>query len=77
MGKKTVPSKWDYAHKYRVDGTFKRYKVWLVAKGFMQSYYIVYLETFAPIAKLDIIPVLLALVAHSDWEIQQYDKKND
>ena len=35
-----------------------------------------YFDTFAPIAKLDTIWILLALAAHFDKKIQQYDVKN-
>ena len=35
------------------DGSIKRYKARLVAKGFTQTYGIIYLETFALVAKLN------------------------
>ena len=50
-----------------------RYKVWLVAKGFTQLYGIDYQETFAPIAKLNKIRVLLLL---ANWPFHQMDIKN-
>lgn len=45
----------------------KKYKACLVAQGFRQTYGIYYEETFAPVAKLNFIPVLLSLVANLDW----------
>jgi len=47
-----------------------------VAQGFTQTYGIEYDETFAPVAKLNSIRVLLSLAANLDWELHQLDVKN-
>ena len=52
--------------KYKADGTLERYKVRLVAKGFTQTNGLDYLETFASVAKLNAIRVLLSLAATLD-----------
>lgn len=52
----------DLIVKYKANGSVNKYKVWLVAKGFMQSYRIKYQETFILVAKLNTICVLLSLV---------------
>ena len=62
--------KWVFTVKYKSDGTVERYKTHLVAKRFTQMYGIDYQETFAPIAKLSTILVLLLLVANLDWSLQ-------
>ncbi|RVX17752.1 Retrovirus-related Pol polyprotein from transposon RE2 [Vitis vinifera] len=75
-GKKPVGCKWIFTMKYKADGTVERYKARLVAKGFTQIYGIDYTETFAPVAKLNTIRVLLSLAANLDWPLHQFDIKN-
>ena len=61
--KKTVGCKWVFTIKYQANGSIDRYKARLVAKGFTQTYKIDYQETFAPVAKVNSIQVLLSLAA--------------
>jgi len=62
--------------KYKRDGTIERYKARLIAQGFTQTYGIDYKETFAPVAKLNSIRVLLSIAANLDWRLHQLDIKN-
>ena len=48
----------------KLDGSVERYKARLVAKGLTQTYGIDYQETFAPIAKINPICVLLSFTIH-------------
>ena len=75
-GKRPVGWKWVFTVKYESDGTVERYKARLVAKGFTQKYGMDYKETFAPVAKLNTIRVLLSVAANLDWPLFQMDIKN-
>ena len=58
-----------------MDGNVYTYKGRLVAKGFKQIHGIDYDKTFSPVAMLNSIQILLAIVAHYDYEIWQMDVK--
>lgn len=75
-GKSPVGCKWVFTVKYKADRSLERYKARLVAKGYTQTYGIDYLETFAPVAKMNTVRVLLSLVANLGWCMQQFDIKN-
>ena len=60
-----VGCKWIYKIKTHSDGSIKRYKVHLVAKGFTQEYGIDYEETCALVAHISSIRALLAVAATS------------
>jgi hypothetical protein len=75
MGKE-VGCKWVFMIKHKANGSMERYKARLIAKGFTQTYGIYYEETFAPVAKMNLIRVLLSIAENLDWPLHQFDVKN-
>ncbi|KAL6338693.1 hypothetical protein AAG906_023842 [Vitis piasezkii] len=68
MGKRLVGCKWVYIVKYRADGTLEKYKTRLVAKGYVQTYNMDYLKTFATVAKMNTFGGdYMLFIKHLDW----------
>ena len=67
--------KWIYKIKIGLDGNPDIFKARLVAKGFTQVHGLHYDETFAPVAMLRSIRIILAIAAFHDYEIWQMDVK--
>ena len=51
------------------------FKARLVARGFTQSYGIDYQETFAFVAKLNTVWIILSAAVNQDWPLYQLDVK--
>ncbi|RDX78941.1 hypothetical protein CR513_40699, partial [Mucuna pruriens] len=73
--KRAIGCRW-ISVKYKSDGIVERYKVRLVAKGYTQTYEIDYKETFAPVAKMNTVRVIISLATHFGGNLQQFDVKN-
>jgi Reverse transcriptase (RNA-dependent DNA polymerase) len=65
-----------YKIKYYSNDTIERYKARFVAKSYTQIYGIDYHKIFAPIAKINIVRILLSFVVNNDWNLHQMDAKN-
>ena len=75
-GKKAVSCKWIYTVKQNSQGKIERYKARLVARGYSQTYGIDYDETFAPVAKMNTVRILVSCAANFGWPLHQLDVKN-
>ncbi|KAH9715988.1 hypothetical protein KPL71_021282 [Citrus sinensis] len=73
LHKKTIGVKWVYRTKLNADGSVNKFKTRLVVKGYAQLFGVDFSETFAPVAWLDTIRLLLALAAQKQWKIYQLD----
>ena len=74
--KRAVGSKWVFTLKYKLDRSLERYKARPVTQGFTQTQGLDCEETFAPVAKLNSIRILLSLAVNLDWKFHQLDIKN-
>ncbi|WVZ53009.1 hypothetical protein U9M48_004002 [Paspalum notatum var. saurae] len=71
-----IGTKWVFKNKQRENGIVVRNKARLVAQGFCQKEGIDYEETFAPVARLEAIRILLAFAASKGFKLQQIDVKS-
>nr|GEY22687.1 zinc finger, CCHC-type [Tanacetum cinerariifolium] len=67
--------KWIFKRKMKVDGTIDKFKARLVIQGFRQKEGIDYFDTYAPVAHITAIRLLLALAAIPNLVIHQMDVK--
>jgi len=72
-GAHCVDSGWVYKTKRDHDGNIARYKARFIAKGFSQEYGLDYYRTYAPVASLVTIRVILALVCYLNLELHNVD----
>ncbi|WZY88683.1 hypothetical protein YC2023_045418 [Brassica napus] len=74
--RKIIGVKWVYRTKLNADGSINKHKARLVAKGYSQIYGVDFSETFAPVARLDTIRMMLALAAQNTWKVFHLDVKS-
>nr|GEW71489.1 zinc finger, CCHC-type [Tanacetum cinerariifolium] len=74
-GCKPLGCKWIFKKKMKVDGTIDKFKARLVIQGFRQKEGIDYFDTYAPVARITTIRLLLALAAINNLVIHQMDVK--
>ncbi|GKA62888.1 zinc finger, CCHC-type containing protein, partial [Tanacetum coccineum] len=72
---KALGCKWVLKRKMKVDGSIDKYKARLVIQGFRQKEGIDFFDTYAPVARISTIRLLLALAAIHDLVIHQMDVK--
>jgi hypothetical protein len=71
-----VGSKWVFHNKQNEHGVVTRKKIRLIGKGYSQVEGTDFDETFAPIARLESIRILLAYATHHDFKLYQMDVKS-
>ena len=71
-----IGTKWVFRNKLDESGLVVRNKARLVAQGYNQEEGIDYDETFAPVARLEAIRILLAFACHKNFTLYQMDVKS-
>ena len=71
-----IETKWVFKNKQGEDGSVIRNKARLVAQGFTQVEGIEFRETFALVARLEAIMILLAFAASKGFKLYQMDVKS-
>jgi hypothetical protein len=71
-----IGTKWIFKNKQDANGIVIRNKARLVAQGFSQVEGINFGETYAPVARLESIHILLAYATHHNFKLQQMDVKS-
>jgi hypothetical protein len=71
-----IGTKWGFKNKQGEDGEVVRNKAHLVAQGYSQVEGLDFGETFAPVARLEAIRILLAFAASKEFKLYQMDVKS-
>jgi hypothetical protein len=71
-----IGTKWIFKNKTDEHGTVVRNKACLVAQGYTQIEGVDFDETFAPVARLESIRILLSIACHLDFKLYQMDVKS-
>jgi len=75
-GEKEVGVKWICKTKLNEKREVNKFKARLVAKGYTQEYGVDYSEIYAPVAKHDMISMVISLANTNEWTIFQLDVKS-
>nr|GEV04808.1 retrovirus-related Pol polyprotein from transposon TNT 1-94 [Tanacetum cinerariifolium] len=73
--KNVINMKWLWKNKHDEENTVIQNKSRLVAKGYAQKKGVDFEESFAPVARLEVVRLFIAYVAHKSFTIYQMDVK--
>jgi len=76
IDRKVIGVKWVCKTKLNVDGSIYKFKERLVVKGYAHIFRADYSDTFASVARLDTIKMLLVVAAQNGWKVYQLDVKS-
>jgi hypothetical protein len=71
-----IGTKWVFRNKQDEDGVVTKNKARLVANGYTQVEGLDFGETYAPMARLEAIRILLAFATHHNFKLHQMDVKS-
>ena len=74
-GEYVISTKWIFCNKTDDEGNVISNKACLVAQGYFRMEEVDYDETFAPVAHMEFIRILLALACHLKLKLYQMDVK--
>ncbi|WVZ88673.1 LOW QUALITY PROTEIN: hypothetical protein U9M48_035165 [Paspalum notatum var. saurae] len=75
-GHRAIGLKWVFKLKHDEHGEIVKHKARLVAKGYVQRQGIDFEEVFTPVARMESVHVVLAVVAHCSWSVHHMDVKS-
>ena len=71
-----IGTNWIFKNKLNEEGNVVRNKARLVAQGYVKEEGINYEETYAPVARLDVIRLILSFACSNDFQLFQMDVKS-
>jgi hypothetical protein len=75
-GHRAIGLKWVFKLKRDEYGSIIQHKARLVAKGYVQCQGIDFDEVFAPVARMELVRIVLAVAAHYGWQVHHMDVKS-
>ena len=75
-GRTVIGTRWVFRNKLDENGVITRNKSRLVVQGYNQEEGIDYDETFAPVARMEAIRILIAFAAFMGFKLYQMDMKS-
>ena len=74
--KKAISVRWIFKVKLNPDGSIRKHKARLIARGFLQKLGFDYFEVFGPVARYEKIILVIAIAANKNWPMMHLDVKS-